>query len=216
MKHPFFQTPLAHKKFISTQEFRQLNPDCINPAQTLSRLVKKGVLQRICRGIYMVSTKDTKTAFEIVELIRPESYITMQSALWFHGFAPFAPDHVEALTTGRSVIFETTIGTIQFRSVSPDVISRADLSHPASDVSISVATPEQAICDLFQFRSDCKVRSRKELIRYLDGKLSMDIEMLEELNAKSLNEIAQASDSLKVKRLAKFLGQIHQQLTTAQ
>ncbi|XUT74991.1 hypothetical protein N1250_24900 [Vibrio harveyi] len=122
--------------------------------ETLKQLVKKQILERVARGIYLYTLSKDRFSANTLEIIaktlrRGEySYVSLESALSEYGTISQIPvDRLTVMTTGRKGEYKTRYGLIEFthtkKSV-PDIIdSIRSVGRP-----LRVATQESAIRDL--------------------------------------------------------------------
>nr|WP_260338295.1 DUF6088 family protein [Vibrio ponticus] len=122
--------------------------------ETLKRLVKNQILERLARGIYLYTLSRDRFSANTLEIIaktlrRGEySYISLESALSEYGVISQIPvDRLTVMTTGRKGQYKTRYGVIEFthtkKSV-PDIVdSIRSVGRP-----LRVATQETAIRDL--------------------------------------------------------------------
>lgn len=119
----------------------------------LRRLVRDGVLERACRGIYVYLLAADSVPHLIehiaVALRRGHySYVSLESALSEHGAISQIPvDRLTAMTTGRKGIYHTPWGTIEMTHTRR---SPADILEHTLDVGrpLRLATPQAAWRDL--------------------------------------------------------------------
>ncbi|MFZ3429212.1 DUF6088 family protein [Vibrio harveyi] len=122
--------------------------------ETLKRLVKNQILERVARGIYLYTLSRDRFSSNTLEIIaktlrRGEySYISLESALSEYGVISQIPvDRLTVMTTGRKGEYKTRYGVIEFthtkKSV-PDIVdSIRSVGRP-----LRIATEETAIRDL--------------------------------------------------------------------
>jgi len=125
--------------------------DPVDVRRQLSRWAGNGRLYRLRRGLYALAPpyrKVTAHPFVIANrMVRP-SYVSLQSAMAFHGLIPESVPVTTSITTGRPGEFSTPLGTFAFRHV------RTPLFQGFSEVEMDnrqpafVATPEKALLDL--------------------------------------------------------------------
>lgn len=125
-----------HRYLFSRADFAKLFPaeNAKSISESLNRFVKKGLLQRVCRSVYMnpdAHSVDPHTLERIVTKLRPGSYnyISLESALSEYGAISQIPlDRLTVMTTGRSGLIETAFGVIEFthtkRSI-PDILENS-------------------------------------------------------------------------------------------
>lgn len=88
--------------------------------KTLQRLVGAGVLERVCRGIYLNPFATSKGAFvieDIAAVLRRGyySYISLESMLSEYGAISQIPiSRLTVMTTGPKGLYQTKYGTIEF------------------------------------------------------------------------------------------------------
>jgi predicted transcriptional regulator of viral defense system len=117
----------------------------------LSRWVRSGRLIQLRRGVYAIARPYRQVEphpFLVANALRKNSYVSLQSALAFHGLIP---EHVPActsVTTGRSEKLETPMGTYIYKRAKPDYLFGFRQMEVASNQFAFVADPEKALLDL--------------------------------------------------------------------
>jgi len=119
----------------------------------VARLVRAGLLQRVCRGVYLypyARTRDSYTVERIARTLRRGhySYVSNESALSEYGAISQAPvDRLTLMTTGRRGVYHTPYGVIEFthtaRSVRDILNGVRDAGRP-----LRLASPQTAWRDL--------------------------------------------------------------------
>jgi len=89
----------------------------------------------------------------IASRIRKPSYVSLQSALSYHGAIPESVSSVTSITTGRPGRFETALGDCIYRHLGPGLFWGYREVEVAEGGSAYVALPEKAVLDLFYFTS---------------------------------------------------------------
>lgn len=117
------------------------------------RLVKSGLLEHVCRGIFVYTlarSRDSYTIERVAKALRrgEYNYISLESALSEYGIISQIPvDRLTVMTTGRKGVHHTSYGTIEFthtkRSVRKILAIIKDVGRP-----LRVATPQAAWRDL--------------------------------------------------------------------
>ena len=117
----------------------------------LSRWVRTGKLIQLRRGVYALAEPYRKIQphpFLVANRLRRNSYVSLQSALAYHGLIPEHVPVVTSVTTGRPEQLQTALGGYIFRHVRPDCFFGYRRMKPARDQEAFVATPEKALLDL--------------------------------------------------------------------
>ena len=117
----------------------------------LKRAVASGEVWRVRRGIYCLSTQYLKQPVNplgLAQRIHGPSYISLESALSYHGWIPEAVRAVTSTSLGRSREFETPLGLFTFTRVpQQQFFSGVSRISGKGDDSFFVAKPLKALSD---------------------------------------------------------------------
>jgi predicted transcriptional regulator of viral defense system len=86
----------------------------------VNRLVKAGILQRACRGVYVYMLSHNKGSYLIEQIAKAlrrgdYNYVSLESALSEYGAISQIPiDRLTVMSTGRKGEYKTPYGTIEF------------------------------------------------------------------------------------------------------
>ncbi len=119
----------------------------------VNRLAKAGILQRVCRGVYVYALSHSKGSHVIEHIAKAlrrgdYSYVSLESALSEYGAISQIPiDRLTVMTTGRKGEYKTPYGVIEFthtkRSLQNILQSMRDVGRP-----LRLANPMAAWRDL--------------------------------------------------------------------
>lgn len=172
----------------------------VDPAdirRQLSRWTSGGRLHRLRRGLYALAPPYGKVKahpFVIANrLVRP-SYVSLQSALAFHGLIPEHVPVVTSITTGRPGEFSTPLGTFVFRHIRTPLFRGFREVEVAGGQAAFLARPEKALLDLLYLDKG----SGSEV--YL---AELRLETDEGLDLEELERLAAVFDSGKVRQAVK-------------
>ena len=118
----------------------------------LSRWVAAGRLTQLRRGLYALAPPFAGRALNVLALaarIRVPSYVSLQSALSYHGIIPEAVPMVTSVTTNRPGQFETPLGGFLYRHLKRDLFWGYREVDVGAGQKAFVAIPEKALLDLF-------------------------------------------------------------------
>ena len=119
----------------------------------LSRWTASARLVQLRRGLYVLAPHFARTppsVLAIASRLRKPSYISLQSALSYHGATPEStPAVTTSVTTGRPGRFETPLGDFLYRHVSRALFWGYREVALAEGERAYVALPEKALLDLF-------------------------------------------------------------------
>lgn len=115
-------------------------------SHTLERLRSAGLVRLIRRGLW--STHEIPEPMALVEyLTAPHpAYVSLQSALRFHGMIEQIPSVTYVVSLARSHRIATSLGTFSIHRVAPEFFGGFEFSSPAG---AKIATPEKALLDVF-------------------------------------------------------------------
>lgn len=198
------QVPTA---YIETQNLLPLLRDYTNPADYISRMVKKGVLIRLKNGFFVIAEKiqNSPIPFEqIANLLHGPSYISYEWALSYYRMIPEGVYVVTSTSATKSKSYSTPIGTFDYAYLSHHRYAIGIDQKENASGRFLIATPEKALADLVHLKS--KGLSSKELIVDLIEARRIEEDLLKNLNKKQLLEIAENYRSQAVTTLVNSLG----------
>ncbi len=117
----------------------------------LSRWVRAGRVHQLRRGLYVLAPPWRKVEphpFLVSNRIRKGTYVSLQSALGWHGAIPEHVPVVTAVGPGRPETFETPLGLFQFQHLAPSMCFGYSLIELAPRQSAFVAPAAKALLDL--------------------------------------------------------------------
>lgn len=198
-----------HRDEIDFQTLLDLFKDYARPRDKISDLVHKGILIRVKKGLYLLGDDYRKHPYSkelLANLIYGPSYVSLQYALHYYGMTPERVETVTSVTTGRSKRFATPLGLFTYRQIPIAAFSRGMTRKELDgDRAFLLATPEKALCDMIIADQGISLRSFKSLRRYLFDDLRLAPEVLTDLAAEQIGEIALHYGSAKLKLLHRLL-----------
>ena len=117
----------------------------------IDRWVKGGKVIRLHKGLYALSEPYRKVApepFNIANNLKRASYISLHSALSWHGMIPEFVPVITSITTGRPQSIETPLGRFEFRHVSKKYFWGFRQVELNIGQTAFIAYPEKALLDL--------------------------------------------------------------------
>lgn len=118
-------------------------------AKLLERLAAVGLVTRIMRGRWVIPDKFNRLCLPEIVAAQP-AYVSLQSALSYHGMIDQIPAAVYGITCGRGGIVNTPLGRVSLHHVSPTFFVGYDT--PTEIGWLKIATPEKAIVDILYLR----------------------------------------------------------------
>jgi hypothetical protein len=171
----------------------------------LSRWVKAGKVVQLRRGLYTVAPawrRTTPHPFLLANRMQRGSYVSLQSALAFHGLIPEFTPVTTSVGTGRSEAITTPLGSYLFRHVTGALLYGYIRVEVAPGQFALIAHPEKALLDLVHLTpgSDSKA--------YIQG-LRLDDPGVIDLSR--LDRFARQSGKKKLERAARLLASVFEE-----
>ena len=157
----------------------------VNPGSVrvqLTRWTKSGRVTQLMRGLYAIAPPFQKVKphpFLVANLMQRASYVSVQSALAFHGLIPDIVHTTLSVSTGRPERRETPLGIFEFRHIQRELLRgyhMLELQGPKQpSQQARVAKPEKALLDLIYLQpgGDTPVYLRELRLQNLE-RLDMD------------------------------------------
>lgn len=126
----------------------------VDPAdlgRQLSRWVKSGNLIQLRRSLYVLSERHQKTRphpFFVANRLKRASYVSLQSALEYHGLIPEYVPSITSVTTGRPEELSTPLGSYIFKHIKEALFFGYQVIDLGENQSAFIAMPEKALLDL--------------------------------------------------------------------
>ena len=201
----------AANGYFTSQDVSTLFPESEDKRYGLTkRAIAGGEIIHIRRGLYCLATKFQKKKINLHALaqhIYGPSYISLESALSWHGWIPEAVYTLTNVSSGRSKEFKTPLGTFSYNRV-PQKIFYAGverLTDEAGDIFL-MASPVKALADYVYV-------NKKDWAGLNPPVESLRIEQ-EEFESISLAELDALIENYTSLRVRKFLRGLRKELKT--
>lgn len=181
----FSNQPLSHQLLLSI--FKEYE----RPNDKIYQLAKEGVLQSVKKGLYVAGPAlnvDRKPEpFLIANHILGPSYVSVETALAYHGLIPERVYEIASMTTQAPRKFNTLLGTFTYTRLPLPYYAFGIRSEKlADDQYAMIASPEKALFDKLITTSGLLIRSKKTAREFLLENMRMDEEALRQLNTKEM------------------------------
>jgi predicted transcriptional regulator of viral defense system len=118
-------------------------------SRLLARLATAGHLLRLRHGVWAVPSKLDPLALASHLTAPFPSYVSLQSALYFHGIISQIPNVIYAVSVGLTRVFRTPLGTVSIHHLQPEFFFGFEVMETAG---VAMATPEKALLDYLYLR----------------------------------------------------------------
>ncbi|MGI8783636.1 MAG: type IV toxin-antitoxin system AbiEi family antitoxin domain-containing protein [Acidobacteriota bacterium] len=148
------------------------------PRNYLGRLVHRGQLQRVERGLYTASTVTPSEHMSLLEVSHkvPKAVICLLSALRFHEIGTQAPFEVWIALDGKAWSPKVSYPPVRIVRLSRQALRFGVGKHRVGGGTIRVFTPAKTVADCFKFRHKIGTDVAIEALRdcYRQKKTSME------------------------------------------
>lgn len=136
-----------------------LNLSSDSVAKYLENLRQKNFVDKISRGKWVIKDSHLDPLQVAEFVISPkESYISLHSALFYHGMITQVPSRIYSVTIDRSRVLRCNLGVFSYHHCHPDFFVGFKYIKPY----LKLATPEKSLVDYFYF-SPSKTRQFNRL-----------------------------------------------------
>ncbi len=168
----------------------------------LVRWTKTGRIKRLRRGLYTLAPPYRKVEphpFLVANRLRPASYVSLQSALAYHGVIPEAVPVTMSVTTARSERLDTPLGSFGFRQVRRAYFFGYRQVELEQGQHAFVARPEKALLDLIYLTPQGDDESHLRELR---------LQNVEMIDTGALQDLARGFAGTKIERAAQSLASL--------
>ena len=177
----------------------------------VNRAVKNGELVRLRRGLYVLANElrdHPVHPFAVAQMLVPGSYVSLETALAFHGWIPEAVYTTASIVPGRKTkeFRHEQLGLFTFYPLAIQQGSFLELVRrvEASGQSFLVAEPLRALMDLV-----CLRKVEWQGLEWIDRGLRVDADALNQVTEAELRTMKTV---YKHKRVHNFIGELEQSL----
>lgn len=205
--------PIDIKNAIKTPIFTHdmlyalLKKSIVNINEKIAKLVKRGDLIRIKRGIYCMGREYQDLApdpIAVANMLYAPSYVSFEYALSHYGMIPERVSEVTSATIKHPKLFDTPLGRFSYTKIPSVAYSiGVDWLFDKKNGGRFIATPEKALCDKIRYDRGIGTLTQEAMREYLLHDLRLDLP--KELDAELVLAIAKAYRSKNLRTLAALI-----------
>lgn len=174
-------------QLITHQLLMTLLRDYKRPNDKIHALLKDGILLALKRGFYIAGPQLANVArpepFLVANHLLGPSYVSLDTALSFHGLIPERVYEITSVTTKYSRSFSTPMGLFSYIHLELPYYTFGIQGVKLADEQFAmIASPEKSLFDKIITTSGIVLRSAKAAENYLLEDLRMDEDRLKALN----------------------------------
>jgi len=132
--------------FRTSDAVAYLNIPTSTASRLLARLAAAGHLLNLRHGVWAIPGKVDPLALPTILAAPFPSYVSLQSALYYHGMISQIPNVIYAVSVGRARVFRTPLGTVSLHHLQPEFFFGFEVMEADG---VTMATPEKALLDYY-------------------------------------------------------------------
>jgi predicted transcriptional regulator of viral defense system len=195
---PTFETGLLLSGNVSPFDVRK----------QLSRWTAAGKLYQLRRGLYSLAPPYQKVIphpFLIANQLLAGSYVSLQSALAYHGIIPELVPVTTSVTTSRPATYRTPFGQFDYHHIQMDLFRAYRMVDLGNDQRAFIASPEKALLDLVYLQPGGDSSNFLRALR---------LQALDQIDIEQLQQLASETGKPKLLRAVQVINRIVEEETT--
>lgn len=177
-----------------------------SPRDKITRMLRSKEIMRVKKGLYVLGDHLRRKPLlreELANLIYGPSYVSLEYALSYYGLIPEQATTVTSVTSGRSRLFQTPVGRFTYRQINLQAFRVGmDRVEREDGQAFLIATREKAMADKLVAEKRLAIHSQRELQKYLETDLRINLRDLAVLDPVQMENIAAHYRSKKIRLLA--------------
>lgn len=163
----------------------------------ISSLSKKGLIEPIKQGVYLVSSDLGLRPYSkeiLAQLIYGPSYVSLETALSNYGFIPERVTATTSICLGRGKHFSTHVGEFEYHNIKGSLYPiGVQLKEVFNGAFCQYATPEKALLDFIHIKeTKGEFKNQKDYFKYILESYRLDLQAIDgELSLKKLQAFAE-------------------------
>lgn len=202
-KTPYLLWELPGIPFDYTYLMNRLR-DYVSPRDKISRMIQKGEIIQIKRGLYVLSPQFGPPINRriLANLIYGPSYISLEYALSYWGLIPEKVEVVTSMTTRRNKVFETPVGIFSYHYLKNSKFSVGIDRIVEGKASFFIASKEKALCDRLTLESKL---TKADMADFLSLDLRVDMGEVKNMDIRLIQKIEKVYRKGSVTAFLKWL-----------
>jgi predicted transcriptional regulator of viral defense system len=143
-------------KYFDFQNLKAAIVGQANERRFIGQLIKKGYIVRVKKGLYVWGEQLDFEGYSkeiLANLIYGPSYISLESALSFHGLIPERVETVTSVTFKKNKLFKTPVGSFEYVHLYKGAYATGVNLHVINQTeNYLIAGPEKALLDYIALR----------------------------------------------------------------
>ncbi len=170
----------------------------------ITNLKKKKIIVTLKKGLYIYTSRYAQNIISkelIANNILAPSYISFDYALYYYNLIPESVYSVVSATTKRSKSFNTPYGVFKYKQMKKELFSIGLKIKSSKNGNFIIASKEKALCDKLYFTKDIYIRSKDNMLDFLENDLRIDFEEIEDFDISIATQYFKLTKSKKIEIL---------------
>ena len=179
-----------------------------NPRDRVTALLRRGDIIRVKKGLYVFGEALRERPYSrelLANLVYGPSFVSLDSALAYHGLIPERVASLTSVTTKRPTVFDTPVGSFIYPQAPKGYFHLGMDRVEEGNVAFLIAVPEKALADKVRDDRGNPLRSQSEAASYLFENLRIENSDFVQLDPGFLESLAEAARSRKIGMCASLL-----------
>jgi hypothetical protein len=179
-----------------------------NPRDRVTAMLRRGDIIRVKKGLYVFGEALRERPYSrelLANLVYGPSFVSLDSALAYHGLIPERVASLTSATTKRPKVFDTPVGSFIYRQAPKSYYHLGMDRVEEGDVAFLIAVPEKALADKIRDDRGHPLRSQAEAASYLFENLRIEASDFIQFDPDFLESLAKAARSRKIGICASLL-----------
>jgi len=179
-----------------------------NPRDRVTALLRRGDIIRVKKGLYVFGEALRERPYSrelLANLVYGPSFVSLDSALAYHGLIPERVASLTSVTTKRPTVFDTPVGSFIYRQAPKGYFHLGMDRVEEGNVAFLIAVPEKALADKVRDDRGHPLRSQSGAASYLFENLRIEASDFVQLDPGFLESLAEAARSRKIGMCASLL-----------
>lgn len=187
------------------------------PRNKIQSLCRNGEIVRVKKGLYVPGNRPGEEPkvdpLVLSGLLYGPSYVSLETALSWHGLIPERVDEITCITSKRAKLFRTPVGRFTYTPISETAFPIGIGLESGKGGSWYMAEPEKALCDrIAQVKG---LEAMRDVPAVLEESLRIDLGNLDVLRLDLVIEIAAHYRRKNVTALASWLEKARSRKSTS-
>ena len=168
MNYLYFEKVFKQFGIVSVSQVRATK--LVFDKNNFGRWEKQGLIIKLRNGYYAfadIAGKDGFAHYAASKIYKP-SYISLRTALAFHGIIPKTANEITSVSSLKTSTFKNSLGTFSYKKIKPSLMFGYDAVEK-NGFTFFIASPEKAVLDLLYLYPSYNIKKELRNLR-LDWK----------------------------------------------